>query len=86
MQGVQDVVAFARLVWQQLEITVEKMEEFLKMWLDFEDFKVSSTIVLNSCLTADALLSAVADRGSFDCRTGFQVFARPYAWPMHAQM
>ena len=42
MQGVQDVVAFARLVFHQLEIAVEKVEEYLKMWLDFKDFQVIS--------------------------------------------
>ncbi len=56
MQGVQDVVGFAKLCFQQLEIAVEKFVEFLKEWLDFGDFQVSSAETLCPTLTAGVMV------------------------------
>ncbi len=55
MQGVQDVVGFAKLCFQQLEIAVEKFVEFLKEWLDFGDFQVSSPEICRT-LTSGVML------------------------------
>ncbi len=62
MQGVRDVVGFARLCLQQLEIALEKIEEFLKLWLDFGDFQVSSANLSGYGLALRATLALSRSR------------------------